>query len=159
VVKAVNNAPEYADLRRVYASRVAAQWYRDRSRTKHTAYRAIIDSGNVSRWPSRTPWSPREVFDRYVDSYRKGEFRVTHKTRIGNTIYTNLYVFGGVDFTNPPRSSVSDATFSRDYPKLAGTVVGSLGAPSSDGDHVWLGGESTDIPLATVSTPAPVAGP
>ena len=37
---AVNSAPEYADLRRVYASRVAAQWYRERSATKTTATRA-----------------------------------------------------------------------------------------------------------------------
>src|SRR5262249_24767437 len=33
VERAVNTAPEYADLRRVYVSRVAAQWYRERSRT------------------------------------------------------------------------------------------------------------------------------
>ncbi|MCO8273858.1 hypothetical protein M1L60_24990 [Actinoplanes sp. TRM 88003] len=64
--KAVNQAPEYADLRRVYASRVAAEWYRDRSATKPTAYRHLIDSGDVSAWPLHEPWTPEDTWNRFA---------------------------------------------------------------------------------------------
>src|SRR5207248_1505997 len=90
LVKAVNTAPEYADLRRVYASRVAAEWYRQRSAKKTTAYGHLVDSGDVSAWPSRVKWDPKEVFDRYVKSYKDGEFKVEQTTRQGNQEVTQL---------------------------------------------------------------------
>ncbi|WP_033407722.1 hypothetical protein [Nonomuraea coxensis] len=70
VQRAVNTAPEYAALRRVYLSRVAAEWYRERSRTGRTTYASLVDKGDVRRWRSRQEWSPRQVFDAYVRSYR-----------------------------------------------------------------------------------------
>ena len=81
----MNTAPEYADLRRVYVSRVAAQWYRERSQTKDTAYSDLIDTGDAGNWPLRESWTPKQVFDKYVKSYTKGEFNVTHRTRKGTT--------------------------------------------------------------------------
>lgn len=164
VQKAVNTAPEYADLRRVYVSRIAAQWYRERSATKQTAYSNLIDKGDVSAWPATITTTPQDVFNQYVDSYSKGEFKVTHTTRSGNTITTNTYVFGGVDFSGVPRDRMGASTFGRQRPALPTAVSRSVYQPVDEraGNVVWLGGESTAIPLtqiqAGVASPARTTG-
>ncbi|MGW7330675.1 hypothetical protein ACWGIU_19185 [Streptomyces sp. NPDC054840] len=148
VQEAVNHAPEYADLRRVYASRVAAEWFRGRSSTKSTAYSDLIGRGDISRWTSQEDWTPREVFDRYVQSYKNGEFNVTHTTTEGNTVYTRTYVYGGVDFSRIDQNRVSAAAFAKDHPSLASSARESLNGPSSEGREVWLGGQTTAVPTA-----------
>ncbi|MBB4961255.1 hypothetical protein [Micromonospora polyrhachis] len=155
--KAVNTAPEYADLRRVYVSRVAAEWYRQRSETKTTAYGELVDSGDASAWPSRVPWDPKEVFDRFVKSYKDGEFRVERTTREGNRVLTQLYVYGGVDFTNIPKDLLSGAEFANDRPTLDTTVRDALVKPTTEAGKgaMWLGGRSTERPL---SSPHPMPG-
>ncbi|MEV0650784.1 hypothetical protein AB0I28_36570 [Phytomonospora sp. NPDC050363] len=149
VEKAVNTAPEFADLRRVYASRVAAEWYRLRSETKTTAYSDIIGSGDVSAWPARKDWDPKDVFDAYVESYENGEFNVERRTRQGDYIVTTTYIYGGVTFFDVPSRSVDEGRFAAEHPNL-GTAVGeSMLSPTvEDGAaEVWLGGRSTERPL------------
>ncbi|MFF2926899.1 hypothetical protein ACFVTP_31570 [Streptomyces celluloflavus] len=148
VQKAVNSAPEYADLRRVYASRVAAEWFRKRSATKHTAYSDLIGKGDISRWASRERWTPRYVFDRYVQSYKNGEFKVKRTTTKGNLIYTNMYVYGGVDFTRISQNRLSAATFAKEHTALKASAHNALNAPSAEGSDVWLGGQTTAVPYA-----------
>ncbi|TXS40351.1 hypothetical protein EAO75_35845 [Streptomyces sp. uw30] len=139
--KAINTAPEYAALRRVYLSRVAAEWYRELSRTKDTTYGDLIDSGDIDTWRTTDDWQPVDTFDRYVDSYTKGEFKVTDKTTEGNTTYVRSYVYGGVDLTRIPLKKVTDDRFTSDFAGLPQSVDRSLDAPSpAEGDGtVWLG--------------------
>ncbi|GGW39561.1 hypothetical protein [Streptomyces xantholiticus] len=148
IQKAVNHAPEYADLRRVYASRVAAEWFRKRSAGKHTAYSDLIGKGDISRWASREKWTPREVFDRYVQSYKNGEFKVKHTTTEGNVVYTRTYVYGGVDFSQIDQNRLSATKFAKDHPALTATARNALHEPSGEGRDVWLGGQTTAVPLA-----------
>ncbi|MFG2630330.1 hypothetical protein [Streptomyces sp. NPDC048473] len=142
VVKAVNTAPEYADLRRVYLSRVAAEWYRKLSLRESTTYAGLIDKGDISAYTTHENWTPIDTFHAYVRSYTKGEFKVTHRTRKGNTIYTRTYIYGGVDFTRVPFSSVTDAQLKVSSPTLTRNVGESLKAPIRDSGagQVWLGG-------------------
>jgi hypothetical protein len=137
--KAVNTAPEYADLRRVYGSRVAAEWYRQRSAKKPTAYGHLIDSGDVSAWPSRVKWDPKEVFNRFVKSFTDGEFKVERTSRRGDMVVTHLYVYGGVDFTNIPKKLLSGGEFTSNRPALDVTVGGALSAPTAEErkDKTW----------------------
>jgi hypothetical protein len=148
IVAAVNTAPEYQDLRRVYYSRVAAQWIREQSKQKTTAYSRVIDSGSIDLWALHTDWRPEDVFDAYVKSYRDHEFDVTRTTRSGNTAVTRTYVFGGVDFSASPRTDIGTAAFDKDHPDLASTVNFSRDAAISDasGDSVWLGGSAAPDP-------------
>ncbi|MFI7360907.1 hypothetical protein ACIBO4_01955 [Streptomyces sp. NPDC050149] len=148
---AINNAPEYAALRRVYLARVAAQWYRELSQAKKTTYGKLIDSDDIGAWATKGDWKPKETFDRYVDSYTKGEFKVTDKSTRGNTTYVKTYVYGGVDLTNVPFDRVSDESFATDFADLPRNVERSLKAPSTTdgGDTVWLGSP----------TPRQAAGP
>ncbi|MBT2384376.1 hypothetical protein [Streptomyces sp. ISL-11] len=138
---AINNAPEYAELRRVYLARVAVEWYRELSRTKHTTYGDLIGKGDIEKWRTKTAWKPTETFDQYVDSYKNGEFNVTHKTTSGNTIYTRTYIYGGVDLTRIPFEKVSDDRFRKEHAGLSKNIDASLTEPAAGdgGDAVWLG--------------------
>lgn len=154
--KAINTAPEYADLRRVYLARVAAEWYRELSRTKDTTYGDLIDSGDIDTWRSTGDWRPTDTFDRYVDSYTKGEFKVTDRTTRGDTTYVRSYVYGGVDLTRIPLKTVTDDRFTSDFAGLPQSVDRSLNAPSAAaGDKtVWLGSPTPRQAEAGIGAPA-----
>lgn len=135
---AINTAPEYADLRRVHLARVAAEWYRERSRTKDTTYGELIDTGDITDWRTTDDWTPTDTFDKYVDSYTEGEFDVTDKTADG----AKNYVYGGVDLTRISLRQVPDDRFDADFGTLPQGVDRSLRTPSAvgaDDDTVWLG--------------------
>ncbi|MEV6495463.1 hypothetical protein AB0M20_43630, partial [Actinoplanes sp. NPDC051633] len=151
VQKAVNEAPEYADLRRVYASRVAAQWYRERSERserKPTVYGDLIDSGDVSAWPLRGKWTPMDTWKRFVKSYKDGEFRVRRTTREGTMMVSRLYVYGGVDFSDIPERPLSRADFTGKRPAMDTTVKGARALPVAEagGGPMWFGGRSSERP-------------
>jgi len=139
--EAINTAPEYAALRRVYLSRVAAEWYRELSMRKGTTYGELMDSGDITEWRLTDSWKPRDTFDAFVDSYRKGEFKVTDRTTSGGTTYVRRYVYGGVDFTSVPVRKLSEEKFGTEFATLPANVDRSLRAPSVTGrdDTVWLG--------------------
>jgi hypothetical protein len=162
IVKAVNTAREYADLRRVYASRVAAQWYRERSEKKPTAYADIVDSGDITPWATKSSWTPKDTFDAYVTSYKKGEFRVKRTTRKGNYIYTDTYVYGGVDFTTTPTSKLGESEFEAKRPGLRTAVADLAGGPVADkSGKLWFGQESNELPReeALALPPSPLSNP
>ena len=158
--KAINTAPEYADLRRVYLARVAAEWYRELSRTKDTTYGDLIDSGDIDSWRRTGDWQPTDTFDRYVDSYTKGEFKVTDRTTKGSTTYVRSYVYGGVDLTRIPLKTVTDDRFTSDFAGLPQSVDRSLNAPSAAaGDEtVWFGSPTPRQARAGIGAPAKQEG-
>ena len=154
IVDEVNHAPEYADLRRVYASRVAAEWYRQRSATKQTAYSSIINSGNIDAWTSKVPWDPNEVFARYRKSFYEGD--ATYNWQAHDGINWKMTI-GGVDFTNIPMVNVTPADFTKDHPNLPATATNSLfgprllnSGPQNSVQQVFLGGLTSDKPLTEV---------
>ncbi|MFI9048159.1 nucleic acid/nucleotide deaminase domain-containing protein [Streptomyces sp. NPDC053427] len=134
VEEAVNTAPEYAELRRVYLSRVAAEWYRDVSRRKNATYAKLIDRGDVGQWATTSDWKPRDTFDDYVDSYKKGEFKVTRRTTEGNVVYLQTYAFGGVDLTHVPFRKVDDGRFTAEWPNASTNVDRSWDRPVRGAD-------------------------
>jgi len=143
VQQAVNEAPEYAELRRVYLSRIAAEWYRQQSAHTDMTFTGLIDSGDITPWVSRQPWSPQDVFNRYVQSYTIGEFNVTRQAQQGNLIETNTYIFGGVDFTSIPFHSLSTGDFQSEWSDLSNTVEQAFDHPTPDEKgKVWLGSMS-----------------
>ncbi|MFE3020645.1 hypothetical protein [Streptomyces sp. NPDC059256] len=151
VVEAVNKAPQYAELRRVYLSRVAAEWYRQLSTRTKTTYGSMIDNGDISAYATAKSWTPRDTFDQYVRSYTNGEFKVTHRTREGNTEYTRTYLYGGVDFTAVPFTSMSGDRLKERWPTLTRDVSRSLAQPVTDTQQgqVWLGGGAQSVDEGT----------
>lgn len=159
VKKEVNTAPEYTSLRRVYLSRVAAQWYRERSAKQATAFSPIIDSDDISPWTARTPWKPRDVFDRYVKSFEKGGsvVKITKKVSGGIMVYTLR--LGGVDFTTSPREAVPRTYFEQTQPNLSAVVADSRDKTVLTDDAMWLGGVSATAPESSwkrIWAPVPV---
>jgi hypothetical protein len=135
----VNKGTDFADLRRVYLSRVAAEWYRDRHAGGSLA--DTIDSGDVSQWPARQAWSSRQVFDAYVKSYNKKEFDVHRKQRVGNWIYEVTYSYGGVDFSQVDLVPMTQAAFGAEHQDLTAAVAASAQRPTADKQGLmWLGG-------------------
>jgi hypothetical protein len=153
VIKAVNTAPEYAELRRIYLSRVAAEWYRKLSERENTTYAEMIDKGDISAYTTQHDWKPIDTFNQYVESYKKGEFKVTHKTRKGDYLYTNTYIYGGVDLSNVPFTSLTAAQLNATAPDLTRNISRSLSRPMTDAEHdqVWLGGEAVTKPGGSAS--------
>jgi hypothetical protein len=155
IVDEVNHAPEYADLRRVYASRVAAEWYRQRSANKQTAYSTIINSGNIDAWTLKQPWDPKDVFTRYRKSFYEGD--ATYSWQAHDGINWKMTI-GGVDFTNIPMVNVTPADFTKDHPNLPVTATNSLlgarildsGQQANSGQQAWLGGLTSERPLTEV---------
>ncbi|MEV5204971.1 hypothetical protein [Streptomyces sp. NPDC053720] len=146
IERAVNHASQYAALRRVYLSRVAAEWYRERDPQGPSTYGDLIDRGDVSRWKSRTKWKPRDTFDAYVHSYKHGEFKVTERSRKGNYIYTHTYIYGGVDLSRLQLQKVSPTEAFRD--RWAGmrqdTARSARTArPAANGRQIWMGGDNS----------------
>jgi len=148
VEQAINTAPEYAALRRVYLSRVAAEWFRQRSAQHKTAVSRIVDSGVVDPWALDPPWDPRPVFDEMVRSLTEGEFVVERQKQTGEVVWTRIYSFGGVNFSSAPRRNVSAREFKANYPRLARQVRRAQREPAAAGNEVWVGG--ADANSATV---------
>jgi hypothetical protein len=140
IQKDVNEGAAYADLRRVYASRVAAEWYKQRSGNVRTTYGNLVGRNDVSQWPSQTSWDPKEVFNRYVESYTKGEFNVTREERQGNKIITHTYIYGGVDWRKAPLIKVGAAAFDKAHGGLPGTIRDSVKTAQTAEGGLWLGG-------------------
>ncbi|GAB2966033.1 hypothetical protein GCM10023080_029810 [Streptomyces pseudoechinosporeus] len=144
VEKRVNTAPEYADLRRVYASRVAAEWVAQQDEVKPGPYHDIIGSDDVSRWPLRHDknWSEQDTYQRYLKSFNQGDYKF--ERRSGNWIYT--YTVGGVDFSKSPKQDISRAQFTKEEPGMPGTAANSRAQVTDyrDTGTTWLGGSTSE---------------
>jgi uncharacterized repeat protein (TIGR01451 family) len=157
VIHAINTAPEYAALRRVYLARVAAEWFRVRGGERPTAVSTIISSGNVDPWIARSPWDPMTVFNQMLTSIRNGEWTVERETPSGGTVYKRVLTYGGVDFSQTPRQNVSQRDFKARYPRLAKQVRTAQVEPLTDPGQgeAWIGGGDDRAPI-TSSSGAPL---
>ena len=158
VQRAVNHGPEFAALRRVYRSRVAAQWYREQTRLTDTAVRDIVVSGRIGRWASHGRWRPRQTFRAYVHSYRHGEFHVTTRRTRGRYIWTNTYTYGGVDLSSVPLRHLSPKAFRASHRTLPGQVRRAMVTPrrTSAGRVLLAGAGLTAVDPSVAAAQAPV---
>ena len=164
LVNMVNTDPQFADLRTIYRSRIAAEWYRNLSDSQHTTYADLIDQGDVSQWTTKTGWTPEQTFQQYVTSYTKGEWHITHTENKGEYTYKYEYTYGGVDLTTVPLQQVSSTTFAADDPGLAQNLAQSLTTPTTDDSGTVMFGSPTPLQadkaaLAAQDPAAHAAGP
>jgi hypothetical protein len=149
LTRLVNEAPEYTDLRRIYISRVAAEWYRQRMAKNGTADEFGIDSNNVDTLEAIDPWDPKDIYNQYLKELNS----VTYTTPDGFVVTT-----GGVDFTQPVKvDTINDTAFKQQYPALPSTVQKSLTevAKTSDEKDAFNGGADQ----APAITKPPTASP
>ncbi|MGW7431511.1 hypothetical protein ACWGIN_18445 [Streptomyces sp. NPDC054861] len=144
VERRVNNDPKYADLRRVYASRVAAEWIRQQDAQRPTDYRKIIDSNDVAKWPLRgenADWSKMDVYNRYKKTLTEGIewFELAY----GGKVYQQGV--GGVDFSKAPKRNVTPIRFQARHKHLPRTTRTSLATMTDDAESeetLFLGGNT-----------------
>jgi hypothetical protein len=148
VERKINEDPAYADLRRVYTSRVAAEWIRLQDAKKATDYHSIINSDNVSRWPIRgEKWDSYETWQRYMKSVREGDYQFEWEH--GGTVY--VYTMGGVDFSKAPKKNVSKQEFAAEHrylPRGTRTSVQAMTDDAENEDLLLLGGNTKAKPTA-----------
>ncbi|MEU3917906.1 LPXTG cell wall anchor domain-containing protein [Streptomyces sp. NPDC029004] len=159
VKKQINSAPQYADLRRVYTSRVAAEWIRQQDAKKPTDFHKIINSNDVTRWPLRGEnknWDRNDVFQKYVKIFKEGEFK--YNLEYGGEVY--VYSVGGVDFSKAPKKNITKVRFDVENPRLPQITDRSKIAPRDyrDTGTQFLGG-NTDVKPSGDPKPDPTPTP
>lgn len=150
LTRIVNESPEYTDLRRVYISRVAAEWYRARMVKAGTAADFGIDSNDVDTLESIEPWNPKDIFDTYV-------------SQINKTVFTGpdgfVVTTGGVDFSQPVKvDTLDDTKFTQQFPALPTVVQKSLTevARTTDAKDAFAGGaDRVPTPTKPPAKPSP----
>ncbi|HEX5253268.1 MAG TPA: hypothetical protein VFW69_05250 [Mycobacterium sp.] len=144
LIDAVNHNPDFADLRRVYTSRVAAEWYRKRNANKPTQYAKLIDSGNID--DLTVAWDPRAVWERYLDSTKHPEPTFSWTDPKGTT-WTRSW--GGVDFSKVETHDIGAPEFTQKYASVAKTAGPSIIGPlvQDNAKQVWLGNVVSSVPL------------
>jgi hypothetical protein len=161
VEEQINTASQYADLRRVYKSRVAAEWVRQQDAAEPTDFRPIINSDNVKRWPLRAPndkWNKNDLYERYVEIFKNGEFQYQVDTDHG----VQIYIVGGVDFSKSPKRNITRTQFTLENPRLDTTTTTSTQAETGYGDTqtAFLGGGGSEKDTGTPDpTPTPTPTP
>lgn len=146
VIKQVNTAPEYRDIRSIFNSRIIAEWYKTQHRTTgQAAFASLIGQGNAAKWYSKTPWQPKDTFNRYVKSVKQGEFKITRttKTTQGNYMYTEVrtYFYGGVDLTRLLMPHLRYEELLAQEPAAEQKIFDALLTPNGywDGKEAWFG--------------------
>lgn len=145
LIRQVNTAPEYRDIRTIFHSRIVAEWYRTQHRDNARAFVDILGSGDVKDWYSITPWDPQTLFEAYVQSVTNGEFNITRQTQVieGNQIITSkrTYFYGGVDFTKIEMETIDYSTLVASKPDVLREIFEAIfnwfGALRED--EIWLG--------------------
>ena len=162
VEKQINTAPQYADLRRVYTSRVAAEYIRQQDAKNPTDFRSIINSDDVKAWPLRAPnqnWDKDELFRKYRKIYTEGEFTYDVDTAQG----VRVYIVGGVDFSKQPKRNITRTQFNVENRDLDNTTVNSRKSDDTsyrDTDTLYFGGgKVTDSGGGDTPKPPPTQDP
>ncbi|WP_079271258.1 LPXTG cell wall anchor domain-containing protein [Streptomyces lydicus] len=142
VEKTINTAPQYADLRRVYTSRVAAEYIRRTDAQHPTDFHRFINSNNVKPWPLRAPhqnWDKDALFRKYRKIFINGEFKYNVNTARG----VQVMIVGGVDFSKAPKHNITNARFNIENRDLDNTTRNSVKSDDTsyrDTDTLYLGG-------------------
>ena len=160
VEEAVNTAPEYADLRRVYTARIAAEWLRQRDAVRPGAFHDIIDSGDVSQWPVREGWDPQSVYDAFLEARETVQFRYEYEH---GDMPVYMDVTGGIALPDAPRDPMPEAQFEREHPTLPRSVQSAKfeavtdrdAAPEDGAGVAWLGGGTLPEPEPENPEPSP----
>lgn len=102
VVHDINHGEKYRNLRSIYISLALAQWYKSNMPAQINIFEDVQDSSNIELLETIRVWNPKDIYDKYVDSYKSGEYKCwqnkTTEVENGIMIESSLYTAGGVDF-------------------------------------------------------------
>lgn len=144
VIQEVNTAPQFEPLRRVYMSRVAAQWARQEA-GRRTPLGRLVNSGLHRNQLARPRWSPDAVWEQYLQQLDAPPTPVTVPiTQNGATVNWTFQVYGGVDFTHKIRmANTGKREFNTRWPGLAAAARRAVKRPSTADGTTLVGGGTT----------------
>lgn len=137
----VNTAPQWEPLRRVYMSRVAAQWVRQNARPGSVMGR-LVDSGLHRQWIARPRWSPYAIWQEYLQQINvHTPYTVPVPQPNGTTVNETVYADGGVNFNYKIREKdTSNRQFKAHWHGLAAAARRSVKRPSTADGTTLVGG-------------------
>jgi hypothetical protein len=104
VVADLNRGEKYEDLREVYVALALAQWYKSCVNSRMDIFRDSLDSPSSTVLKSQKPWSPNEIWAKFVYSFKNGEYKCwknsTTETAGGTRTNISYGSAGGVEFAN-----------------------------------------------------------
>jgi hypothetical protein len=146
LTREVNTAPQFEPLRRVYMSRVAAQWVRNRA-SRRTVIGRLVNSGLHRRWVARPRWSSNAIWEHYIHLLDSPPtpYTIPVPQPDGSTLTYTVYATGGVDFSHRiNEKNTSARQFEAHWRGLAAAAKRST-------RHVSKGGGTTLFGAATQS--------
>lgn len=148
VVEEVNSGEFYSDLRQVYVSLALAQWYKERVDGQRM-FSDLIDSEDLTGLESEAAWSPRDIWEKYVESYEEGEYQYEKTrtyTRDGFIVTeTTVYTGGGVLFGDilSHISMVGDID-----PEIEETITDAMDVPFTNRGNDYYFGDRLYSPVS-----------
>jgi hypothetical protein len=91
--KEVNEGEHFAPIRQAYSSIILGLWFKEK--LKSSVYKSYIDQKHVSGIAEAAPQSKEEIFNAYVESFKKGVYNQTAKTHENGKIVKKAYFSGG----------------------------------------------------------------
>ncbi|HQJ15564.1 MAG TPA: hypothetical protein PLJ26_03690, partial [Candidatus Omnitrophota bacterium] len=101
LVREVNSAKRYAQLRQVYYSVVLAQWFKAKMQGRQGEMASKIDSKDLAGLTSQKSWSKDSYYEAYKKSFSQGEYNKEEEVRIGSNIVVRNYFSGGAELIVP----------------------------------------------------------
>ena len=104
VVWDVNHGEKYEDLREVYVALALAQWYKSEITSHMDIFRESLGSSNSTMLKSIKPWSPNDIWDKFVYSFKNSEYKcwenTTTKIPKGTRTLSYRRSQGGINFAS-----------------------------------------------------------
>lgn len=144
LVKEVNKAPKYRELRQVFYSRVVAEWYKSNDHVDELAFGGLVDRREIHPLESQEPWAREDIFERYTQSLEEGEYSITRETKEDHGTYTltitQTFFSGGVDLTGVPTVRMSHHELVAREPNVNDQLLDALVGPGYRSDtEEWIG--------------------
>ncbi|MDP1853646.1 MAG: hypothetical protein Q8L26_05545 [Candidatus Omnitrophota bacterium] len=72
----INSGPAYAPLRQIYHSLILAEWFKRKHKSSASVFALSINRGYTNGLESELPWAKQKIWQEYVDSYQKSEYKL-----------------------------------------------------------------------------------
>jgi hypothetical protein len=144
VQQEVNTLPEFEPLRRVYMSRVAAQWVRQVA-GRNTVLGRLVNSGLHRAQRAKPAWSPDAIWEQYLQQFDAPPMKWTTSVQVNGVTenFTGI-AYGGVDFRKKvPMKNTSTGSFKAHYPGLAAAAKNATKRATTIGSVTLVGGGTT----------------
>jgi len=96
IKKEVNEGEHFASIRQAYYSIILGLWFKEKLKT--SIFKNYIDQKQVNGIAPSNPRSKEEIFNAYVESFKKGVYNLNAKTRENGRLVKKAYFSGGAVF-------------------------------------------------------------